>query len=125
MSEAPQLQSVDPQGEDLLKLSVFHLRNKVAPGLDGDARYNLLLAARAAEIAWRDRSLAAAFEEAAHGIARAMSGQDVVVAIRSGQRDGDIVLHGALQAMTAIATYSTRPDILKDKERSEIEALCE
>ncbi len=125
MSETPHLQTGEPAGEDLLKLSTSHLRTRIAPGLEPEARYNVLLAARAAEMAWRDCSLAAAREEASRGIARAVNGQDPIAAIRSGQRDGDVVLHGALLAMTAIATYSTRPDILKDKERSSVEALCE
>ena len=115
----------DPSGYDLLKLSASHMRNQVAAGLDGEARYNLLLAARAAEIAWRDRSLAAARTEAAHGIERAVNGPDVIATIREGQRDGDVVLHGALIAMTAITTYSTRPDMLRDDERQVVEGLCE
>ena len=113
----------DPTGYDLLKLSTSHLRTKAASGLDGDGRYNLLLAARAAEIAWRDRALSLARDEAARGIDRAVNDQNAVAAIRSGQRDGDVVLHGALMALTAITTYSTRPDLLKDNERNAVEAL--
>ena len=113
----------DPTGYDLLKLSTSHLRNKAASGLDGDGRYNLLLVARAAEIAWRDRALSLARDEAARGIDRAVNDQNAVAAIRSGLRDGDVVLHGALVALTAITTYSTRPDLLKDNERKAVEAL--
>ena len=111
-----------PAAKDLLHASGAHLR-KVAAGLDADNRYNLLLAARAADIAWRDRSLSAAHGEAQRAIARAVNGADAATAIRAGDRDGDVVLHGALLASTAIATYATRPDLLREKERNAVEDL--
>ena len=111
-----------PVAHELLQASGAHLR-KLAAGLDQDTRYNILLAARAADIAWRDRSLAAAHAEAQRAIARAVSGADAAAAIRAGERDGDVVLHGALLASTAIATYATRPDLLREKERSAVEDL--
>jgi hypothetical protein len=115
--------SENPAASDLLHLATAHLRKRVAPSLDTEARYNLLLSARAAEIAWRDRSLAEALVEAQHGVARCVAAEDVCASIRGGMTDGDIALHGALLAMTAIETYPTRPDVLSESERAEIEML--
>ena len=111
-----------PSARDLLQASNAHLR-KLSAGLDSETRYNLLLAARASEIAWRDRSLEAAHGEANQAIARAIGGPDTAGAIRTGARDGDVVVHGALLASTAIATYATRPDLLREKERAAVEDL--
>ncbi len=115
----------DPAGHELLCLATSHLRTNAAAGLSAESRYHLLMAARAAEIAWRDRSLSAAREEAAKNIERATGGSHSIEMIRSGQRDGDAVLHGALVAMTAIATWSTRPDLLRADERDAVEELCD
>ena len=113
----------DLSASDLLQLATAHLRERVAPNLDADTRYNLLLAARASEIAWRDRSLDAARDEAERAVARMSASSDIAAAIRAGEKDGDSALHGALLAMTAIATYPTRPDFLTESERAEIEQL--
>jgi hypothetical protein len=115
--------SDNPAAYDLLQLATAQLRERVAPSLDTETRYNLLLSARAAEIAWRDRSLAEALVEAQHGVARCVATDDVCASIRGGTKDGDVALHGALLAMTAIATYPTRPDLLGESERAEIENL--
>lgn len=111
-----------PSALDLLQASNAHLR-KLTAGVDADTRYSLLLAARASEIAWRDRALDAAHGEASKAIVRAVNGQDAAACIRAGARDGDVVLHGALLASTAITTYATRPDLLREKERAAVEDL--
>ena len=120
---SPDLTGDHPAREDLLHLATAHLRGKVAPGLDAEARYNLLLAARAVEIAWRDRELAAARTQAVLGVERAANSNEAAAAIRAGICDGDADLHGALRAATAIAAFPTRPDVLTGSEREAVEAL--
>lgn len=112
-----------PLAEDLLLLSTAHLRTRVAANLDADTRYNVLLAARAAEIAWRDRSLAAALTEAQRAVERAAGGEEAAARIRAGDCDRDEALHATLLAMTAIAAYPTRPDVPSESERAAIERM--
>lgn len=123
----------EPSGRELMRLAVAQVRDRAAAGPEQDTRYQLLLAARAAEIAWRDRALEAARLEAERAVGRAIReaaategfDDNPVAAIRSGSCDGSGPLHGALLAMTAIAASITRPDLPSQDERRAISALVE
>lgn len=106
-----------PGGRDLLRAATAQIR-EAAAALDAHTRYQLLLAARAAEIALRDSEVASRLRDGEERLASLAT----AAAIRAGACDGDARVHQALLGLTAANVYPTRPDMLTTEEASAVTA---
>ena len=96
---------------ELLDEAVVTLRDELAPGLSGEARYLTLLAANAVGTARRELSLNAAPETERCAVRR------LVAAIREGRHDDDDALLAELLAEAARRAWVADPATLSATER--------
>lgn len=96
---------------DLLSEAHRVLREQVAPGLDGEARLAVLLAANAVATARRELALGARLTAAEAELLPDAS------AIRHGARDDDGATYARLMTVAVLRAHVADPSILTERER--------
>lgn len=97
-----------PDASELLIEAVRTLREEVAPGLSGDVRFRVLMAASAVAIAGRGVEEKQAVEHAAEKVDGLAASH-----IRMGHHDGDRAMHEALVDLARAQLRISNPAALK------------
>jgi hypothetical protein len=110
----------EPGAEDLLLAAREALTAEVLPALQGGQRYAALMIANALGMAERELRLGPRLRAAELALVppgAACGADELCRAIRTGRRDGDERLHGALYTLAIVGASITRPEVLTPEER--------
>lgn len=99
----------ETSGFDLLAAAEQTLVREVAPGLGGETRFKVLMAASALRMVMRELAVAQDAADLSGRLAAFGATPDLVEAVRAGRHDADQDLHAALTAEARLRTEVSNP----------------